>query len=104
MSIEDLALVIAGIIVVYFISSTFSELHWHEELKEEANESRAQYYSMLAECNSALRKENEHLRRECIVLRRRLDGKGEEKWAGETETEGLTEGMEAVKMENGKKD
>lgn len=33
-----------------------------------------------------------------------LDGKGEEKWAGETETEGLTEGTEAVKMENGKKD
>lgn len=37
MSIEDLALVISGIIIVYFIASAFSELHWHEELKEEAN-------------------------------------------------------------------
>lgn len=42
--------------------------------------------------------------RECIVLRHRLDGKGEEKWAEGTEPEGLTEGTEAVKMENGKKD
>lgn len=104
MSIEDLALVIAGIIVVYFIASIFSELHWREDLKEEANESRAQFYSMLEKRNSDLRKENEHLRRECIVLRSRLDGKGEEKWAGETETEGLTEGTEAVRTENGKKD
>lgn len=64
MSIEDLALVISGIIIVYFIASAFSELHWHEELKEEANESRAQYYSMLEKRNSDLRKENEHLRRE----------------------------------------
>lgn len=104
MSIEDLALVITGILTVYFIVATFSDLHGYEKLKEEADESLEQYYFMLEKRNSALRKENEHLRRECIVLRRRLDGKGEEKWAGETETEGLTEGTEAVKMENGKKD
>lgn len=104
MSIEDLALVITGILTVYFIAATFSDLHGYEKLKEEADESLEQYYFMLEKRNSALRKENEHLRRECIVLRRRLDGKGKEKWAGETETEGLTEGTEAVKMENGKKD
>jgi hypothetical protein len=104
MSFEELALVITGIITVYFIAATFSDLHGYEKLKEEADESLEQYYSMLEKRNADLRKENEHLRRECIVLRRRLDGKGEEKWAGETETEGLTEGMEAVKMENGKKD
>lgn len=104
MSIEDLALVITGILTVYFIAATFSDLHGYEKLKEEADESLEQYYFMLEKRNSALRKENEHLRRECVVLRRRLDGEGEEKWAGETETEGLMEGMEAVKMENGKKD
>lgn len=104
MSIEDLGLVISGIIAVYFIAATFSDLHGYEKLKEEANVSREQFYSMLEKRNSALREENEYLRKECIVLRRRLDGKGEEKWAGETEIEGLTEGTEAVKMENGKKD
>lgn len=104
MSIEDLAVVITGIITVYFIAATFSDLHGYEKLKGEADESLEQYYFMLEKRNSDLRKENEHLRRECVVLRRRLDGKGEEKWAGETETEGLTEGTEAVKMENGKKD
>lgn len=104
MSFEDLCLVIFGIVCVYYIAAAFSEMHGYEKLKEEANVSRAQFYSRLEKRNSDLRKENEHLRRECIVLRSRLDGKGEEKWAGETETEGLTEGTEAVKMENGKKD
>lgn len=68
MSIEDLAVVITGIITVYFIAATFSDLHGYEKLKEDADKSREQYYFMLEKRNSELRKENEHLRRECIVL------------------------------------
>ena len=76
MSFEELCFAIVGVVSAFFILAAF--------------------IGML--------RESKQMDKECIVLRRRLDGKGEEKWAGETETEGLTEGTEAVKMENGKKD
>ncbi len=76
MSFEELCFAIVGVVLISFTLAAF--------------------IGML--------RESKQMDKECIVLRRRLDGKGEEKWAGETETEGLTEGTEAVKMENGKKD
>lgn len=118
MSFEELCFAIVGVVSISFILAAFigmlreskqmdDEIGNHELMEARLLDKIESQESLIRQAKAnikLLKDENARLRKECIVLRHRLDGKVEEKWAGETETEGLTEGTEAVKMENGKKD